>query len=147
MTGTDYPDVRMVCLGRVFRDGRLYVKFVKEGEDHDQAGMWPLAKTTRRYQLGGIYNVPLHAAGSSAKFSTDPWKDMVGRLEPDETAALRIASEAAEAQLRAFKTSKKVGEAQEVLDVLEPLRRIYRSSDRVNRRLIELTVIDYLRKP
>ena len=145
MTSTDYDECRVVCLGRVFRNGKLYVRFGQE-DDPEHTGLWLVDKSTKRYQAGGIYRVPMNAERSSAQFSADPWQNMDGRLSPEETVALKIASEAADAQQRAFKTSKKVGDAEEVLTVLEPLRRIYRSADRTNRRLIELTIIDYLRK-
>lgn len=147
MTTECNVDVRLVCLGRRFQDGKLYVRFAEEGTDHAQAVLFPLNKRTRRYQVGGIYRVKMNEDRSVASFSQTPWQDMDGRLSQEETAALRIASEAAEAEQRQFKTSKKIGDTEEVLGVLEPLRRIYQSADRPNRRLIELTVVDYLRRP
>lgn len=123
-------EVRLVCLGRRCQGGKLYVRFAEEGTDYAQARLFPLNKSTRRYQVGGIYRVEMNEDRSVASFSPTPWKDMDGRVSQEETAALRIASEAAEAEQRLFKGSKKIGDTEEVLGVLEPLRRIYRASDR-----------------
>ena len=139
----DYTAARVTCMGRRFEDGKLCVLFSPDGGD---IGLFPLNSTTRRYQIGGIYTIRMDADRRTALFSKTPFEDLVGRLPTDETAALRIASEAAEAQYRAFKGHKKIGTIQEAVDVLGPVRDIYRSSDRTTRRLIELTVLDYLRR-
>ena len=143
----DTVEVRLVCLGRRFQDGKLYVRFAEEGTDYAQAGLFPLNPRTRRYQVGGIFRVQMNEERTVATFTSDPWQHMDGQLPAEEVAALRIASEAAEAEQRRFKGSKKVGDTEAVLDVLEPLRRIYQTADKTNRRLIELTVLDYLRRP
>ena len=83
---------------------------------------------------------------TTASFKKEPYEDMDGQLPRDEVAALRISSDAAEAAQRKFKDHKKVSSIDGVLDVLKPLRCIYHRSDRPNRRLIELAVIDYLRR-
>lgn len=136
----------MVCHGRRFYNNKLMVRFIEAGTE-TEAALWPLSKATRRYRIGGIYRVPMSADRATAMFSPTPWEDLDGELPAEEVAALRIADEAAEAAHRAFKGHKKIGDTEAVLGVLEPLRRIYQTADKTNRRLIELTVVDYLRRP
>ena len=138
---------RFVCLGRRFTNEKMHMVFAEAGGDTQRATHWPLNKRTRHYQIGGIYEVGVSPERDRANFSASAYEDHVGEHEDTKTvAAWRIADEAAGASERRFKNNAKGREAEKVVEVLEPLRTLYRTADKVNRRLIELTLLDYLRR-
>ena len=142
-------EVKMVCLGRFWRshDAKMFMQFVPEDAMEQDASLFPLNKRTRAYTLGCVYKLKMTPDRHTASFNPSPWEDFVEPLKDKKmVAALRIQDEAAAAAERQYKGSRKVSDAEAVLDALAPLRNIWRNADRINRRLIELSVLDYLRR-
>ena len=136
----------LVCLGRRFDKGKMTIAFAEIGRDPDKPTHWPVNRRTRGYTAGGVYTVKVSADRTHAVFSDRAYQDFNGQYEDtNRAAAWRIADEAAIGAQRLYNGSRKAGEAQKVLDCLAPLRTLHRGADRTNRRLIELTVLEYLR--
>ena len=134
------------CLGRRFEKGRMNILFAEIGRDLEQPSKWSVNKRTRSYSAGAVYAVRVSPDRMHAMFSEQAYQDFKGEhKETERVVAWRIADEAALCTQRLYKGSKKAGEAQKVLECLAPLRALHRGADRMNRRIIELTVLDYLR--
>ena len=140
-------EAEFACLGRRFDKGKMSVLFAEIGTNLDKPSHWPVNKGTRGYTTGGVYSVKISPDRTHAIFSDLPYEDFKGEhTETERVAAWRIADEAALGAERLYKGSKKAGTAEKVLECLAPLRTLYQQADRTNRRLIELTVLDYLRR-
>lgn len=141
-------EVRLVCLGRRFARGKMAILFLEEGQRPEKAHQFKFSRRTRMYGVGGIYTVQMSDDRGSAWFDPDAWKHLVGTFDDEaQIAAWRVSDDAAVSAERLFKKNQKLGAVDTVLGVLEPIRLEYLKADGPNQRLIELAVLQYLRRP
>lgn len=153
----EIPKTEILCLGRrVGRDNKLANVFIladveDPSDTHPDVMVFGNTRHVKKYSAGNIYSLEMEKneeGGSTVFFVSAPHAAFVRTYEDSEKRmAWQAASRAAEATVRKIGESAKVMKSEEFLHVLDPLRRIYTSADRLNKIAIEMTVLEYLRRP
>jgi len=154
MAQDGYTDTEVLCEGYRMQGGKLYIGFRPLAALDDGAvttSLFSAGRSTKGYRAGAIYKLPckLDEKGSlaAAEFGKYAFSSYAGMVKPDtRAAALRIASDAAEAEQKAKRTYLDDSSTKEVLKGLSPLRELYRQTNLTGRRAIEVTVLEYLRR-
>jgi hypothetical protein len=110
------------------------------GEQH--SFRCPPRHVTRGYRPGGCYRVEVSADGQSARF-LESYR-AVTRQHPERGMELTVAAKARDLARAAARRHETAGLA-DVLECLEPIRRLYRETSPMARAALEVAVLGYVK--
>jgi hypothetical protein len=135
-----------VCTGKeLTHEGKAVIGFIPIVDDDGT-----LAEKRHRFDAKGLSVI----VGGVYLVQTNGESLLPGRMEWQRTyeftnlvAVWQTLARAADLELRRQSQEKGAGKINHLLEVLEPLREAYHSTDWRTQKAVELIVLDYLRRP